>query len=290
MKNSPPINANNIYWVGFDCDDTLIHWVGPHADALEYMTLELSRQTNIPQEEIIKAMSRVFEREKTTEFYRLVENLDCWGTWLARFADWKAELKKLVKIGNRAFGQQLETYQPAIEGAREMLEILLNNKIKCFIISNTPIDWAYGRLKRAKLHEYFSLIRGTRSQVNNAMTQNELEPEGTPIDLGIIHKEKPNVDLSQVLKISPEQVKNNVAFVGDSFRTDMGLAYVNKCIGFHALYGRSDPAWAKLNQFVTPELESNFASKEEEQQIIKQGACIFNLKQPSDLLDYLGLK
>jgi phosphoglycolate phosphatase-like HAD superfamily hydrolase len=253
------------------------------------MALELSRHTDVPNEDIIQSMSRVFEHEKTTEFYRLIENLDCWGPWLARFADQKAELKKLTKIGNQAFGKQLETHQPAIEGVRETLEALLSKDIECFIVTNAPIDWAYARLKRAKLNHYFSLIRGIRSQVNNVITQNELGPEETTIDLDIIHKEKPNVDLSKILNISPEQVRNNVAFVGDSFRADMGLAHLNKCVGFHALYGRSDPAWAKLNQFVTPTLESNFALKEEEQQIIRKGASIFNLKRPTDLLDYLGL-
>jgi len=196
----------------------------------------------------------------------------------------------------RTFQRTRDNNRSDIPGIRHTLKTLVSNKINCFVVSNAPIYQTLRRLKRANFDKYFNLICGCRDQIADVFpkyiqARQALGDFSGRYATQELETPKPKISLSTLLRILPEEVSANVAFVGDSYHSDMGLANHNQCIGFYVRYAMQDPYLkARLRRFSTDRLEAQYKERREENEQIAKNTQIHELQDPSDLLKYLGLK
>jgi len=279
----------DIKMVGFDNDNTLTDQMEPQVVAMEGMTTELEELTGIPAKEIRGSIARVFEKHGTTDYHRVVQEMDC-------FANMKEQMRdELVEIGKSIYKKVRDQYKPSYEGIPHVLKALNENGVKCFVFSNAPIYQVLRRIKRTQLGHNFKLILGLRDEIAEVFpklvkVQTALGQYSGKYEWRVVETPKPNANLAEMLGITPEEVQNNVAFVGDSYKSDMGLAAANGCVGFHALYGSVDP-WIKhrLRRFSTERMEAQFHQNGDSKREIAKKTSIYELNRPSDLLKYLGI-
>jgi len=286
--------------VGFDVDETISHMLGPHVEALEQITNEFERASKIPAQEIRESIARVFEKHGTADYHRLIQEMDCFNKvyqekQLGQEAR-DAMRDQLVEIGRDIFKKVRSNHDQSVQGVEPVLKALNDHDIECFAFSNGPIYRVLDRVKRAQLADYFKLILGLRDQADDVfpdlmkikMALGEYEGD---YKWRVAETPKPNANLAEMLEISPEEVRDHVAFVGDSYSNDMGLAMNNGCVGFHAKYGKLDPFIRhRLRQFSTEKLEARFREGGKIKKTNGEKANIHELNKPSDLLRYLGIR
>lgn len=278
-----------IKMVGFDNDNTLTNQLEPQVVAMEEMTTELEELTGIPAKEIRGSIARVFEKHGTTDYHRVVQEMDC-------FANMKEQMRdELVEIGKSIFKKVRNQYEPSYKGIPDILRALNDNGIKSFVFSNAPIYQVLRRIKRTQLGHHFKQILGLRDEIAEVFpklvkVQTALGQYNGKYEWRVVETPKPHANLAEILGVSTEFVQNHVAFVGDSYTSDMGLAAQNGCVGFHALYGSVDP-WVrhKLRRFSTEKMEAHYRENGESKKVIEEKASIYELDRPGDLLKYLGI-
>lgn len=276
--------------VGFDNDNTLTDQLEPQVAAMEEMTAEFEELTEISAKQIRGSIARVFEKHGTTDYHRVVQEMDCFASMSEQVRD------ELVEIGKSIFKKVRDRYKPSYDGIPEVLKALNANGIKSFVFSNAPIYQVLRRIKRTQLVDNFKLILGLRDEIAEVFpklvkVQTALGQYNGKYEWRVVETPKPHANLAEMLGITPEEVQNHVAFVGDSYTNDMGLAAHNKCVGFHALYGKVDP-WVRhrLRRFSTDKMEAQFQGNGESKKSIAEKTSIYELDRPGDLLKYLGIQ
>jgi phosphoglycolate phosphatase-like HAD superfamily hydrolase len=279
----------NIKMVGFDNDNTLTDQLEPQVVAMESMTAEFEELTEISAKVIRGSIARVFENHGTTDYHRVVQEMDCFAKMSEQMRD------ELVEIGKSIYKKVRDQYRPSYEGIPDVLKTLNENGIKCFVFSNAPIYQVLRRIKRTQLGHNYKLILGLRDEIAEVFpklvkVQTALGQYSGKYEWRVVETPKPNANLAEMLSMDPEEVRENVAFVGDSFGSDMGLAAQNGCVGFHALYGSVDP-WVRhrLRRFSTEKMEAQFRQNGESLKEIAKKTSIHELNRPGDLLKYLGI-
>ncbi len=275
--------------IGFDNDNTLTNQLEPQVVALEEMTTELEDLSGKSTKEIRGSIARVFEKHGTTDYHRVVQEMDCFSSMSEQVRD------ELVEIGKSIFKKVRDQHRPSYEGIPDVLKALDEAGIKSFVFSNAPIYQVLRRIKRTQLGHHFKLVLGLRDEIAEVFpklvkVQKALGQFSGKYEWRVVETPKPKANLAEMLGVTQEFVRDHVAFVGDSYSSDMGLAAHNGCVGFHALYGSVDP-WIrhKLRRFSTDAMEAQYQENGESKKAIAEKGVIYELNRPSDLLRYLGI-
>jgi phosphoglycolate phosphatase-like HAD superfamily hydrolase len=139
--------------------------------------------------------------------------------------------------------------------------------VKNVILSDAPISKIIRRVKRFDLERQLSLIAGRpdakvdeeRKKGEEHLkyyedTRREVGAYDTDVRIEVLSdQKKPNVNLTTLLRKSPEEVAEQVVVVGDNFSKDIHTAYRNDCFGFFARYGAADrDSVSSLYEFAPP--------------------------------------
>jgi phosphoglycolate phosphatase-like HAD superfamily hydrolase len=318
-------NPEQIKYIGWDVDDTLVPEMEPKASALEQMSLAFASKTGIPYEVIQKSIKDVYAK-RGTDYHNLIQEMDCFEDYIQDKVKKLREMKdksqeeegaqspeekrkedqiimnitrsKLIDLGKKWWGYGRDLYPKEIEGVRSVLEALISKGIKNFALSNADIDQASRRLDRAGFFQYFQLVAGVRRQVDVIFPQLDQALE----DLGRlgdrrkkieVEISKPNTNLVELLGLSEEEIKNHMAFVGDSELSDMKLAGRYGSVFFHALYNiPKDSVKDRFRRFVWEHKEAKFVAQEKMMRpngLIPSQQRVYPALKVSDILYYLGM-
>lgn len=280
----------NITRVGFDIDETLVPWLEPHVSALEQLAFKLSEARKMPIEEVIHNMAMVYEHKGTLDFTRVIQNMECFKGLPVD------ELIDLVVGGSKMFQEIRDHYDYEIEGVRELLDRLLDNGVYIFALSSAPLYKAIRRLKRRGLDDRMKLICGVRDTIKDLSPmyvniRTSFGDYSGKFEKKELEIHKPDTNLAEVLNISPEEVAETVAFVGNSQAEDVGLALRNNCVGFHAEWVKFPPYFLdRLRRFSTPKLEQKYVNPDPARtKAVKEYGKRIDVDNPLNILDHLGI-
>lgn len=205
-----------------DIDDTLIPWEVPHSQAYPAMSAALSQSSGVPEKQIIQDIKQVNTKYGTIEYTALIQEMPSFEHLPAN------QLKKLIAVA-------IKSRQTAVEGLTAPfpdIDILLHtlnyNGLVEIALSDAPVNLAYLRLKRGDLLKFFELVAGGPSPDDQLFApEHRMGNKKYQVPVQTVDAKKPDTNLTKLLNLSPEQIRDRYFLYGNSEHSDQGLARRN---------------------------------------------------------------
>ena len=233
MNKYPQLPLENIKKIVWDLDNTIWSWVKMHIAAHRAMlnTLVNGAKT-LPEQSIIASMQEVYRRAGTLDHTTVVQEMECFQG--------RSDIDNLSQLAGKAYAEAARANFTLYEGAKEVLEKIKQAGIESYVLTDAPMMKAVVRLSQAGIGDLFTKVFAQKDPIlNGDYGQSRIKKyyKGDFEFLEVDHH-KPNLNLSELLNISQEEVSESVMTIGDNPEKDMGLAYSNHCYGLLALWGQ----------------------------------------------------
>lgn len=202
-----------------DIDDTLIPWEVPHSLAYPAMSAALSQASGIPENQLISDIKTVNTKYGTIEYTALIQEMPSFQKLSP------AQQKKLIEVAVTSRRTATKGLTAPFPDVDILLHTLNNNGLVEVALSDAPVNLAYLRLKRAELLKFFELVAGGPSPDDSLFApEHRMGNRKFEVPIKTTDSKKPDTDLSKLLNLSTEQIRDRYFLYGNSERSDQGLA------------------------------------------------------------------
>jgi phosphoglycolate phosphatase-like HAD superfamily hydrolase len=282
----PEHDVRDIEYFFLDIDDTIIPWVAIQAIALRAMVSCLIFETKIPKDTIMQELRQVFGRAGTLDYDRVFQELDC--------------LKNLNRRLNRKLGidAAYESMQDITHRSRTRHNLIRerqNTKLfphlkrllkkmrarseNIFAVTDAPLFQAKRRLERQfqpqDLKRLFKVIFGQPDAEAKVSTRYQ-----------ILEALKPNINLAELLGVDPQLIRERGVVIGNSFKSDVGLAAHNQCLAIQTKWNTATPFQLEIiDSFSSDELKTHHGlpTVDERTGIIQHTAGFLIVQTPPEI-------
>ncbi|MBU0705636.1 HAD family hydrolase [Patescibacteria group bacterium] len=269
---------NRIDTVVWDADNTLWDWIKMHLEGMRAMSHKISHITGASLADVRSSMARVYGQAGTFDYKPLAQEMDIVEEWATGIQPEREKIRRIIDLGfavHTAYTQSRHDTFAMYPGTVEVLDKLNETGVSNIILSDAPISKIVRRVKHFGIERYFRSIygrsdamvdgekqRGKENLDNYEKTRREAGIYTTNIPTEILSDQiKPDVDLSELLEKSPDEIADTVAVIGDNFDKDIGTAHNNECHGFFARYGAADvDSVSGLYEFAPPSVVTRNAT------------------------------
>jgi len=229
----------------FDLDDTCYPWFSVYSEALEVEAQLISKIRGIRIEEVRNQMREVFTNANLVDNACLVQDMELAQEMKTR------ELIDLVLAVKETFSTVADGQFKLYPGVRKTLAELGIRNIELIAISDTPAQAVNQRLHQTKLAPMFNRIFTKPDPSADALphfTKAKNYRNGWSLPHAkIVEEPKHEIWLPKLLNMDKMEAEDHVVVIGDSWPSDMGLAYNNNCRGFMAEWG--NPTKEQIEKF-----------------------------------------
>lgn len=256
--------------IGFDLDNTIWDWVKLKNLEISAMTTSLKEELNNikfdlltslikqrrtnnndsenlikyeisiiekikTEQEIKDSISNVYKKAKTPDTSELIQKMDIFSG-----ISTKTETR-LINICKETCINVRENEMFLFDGIYELLKAIKNNRnMVMFALSDAPMSQALIRIMQTNRERCFNVVFAQKNIDSEELSKRvEKKAEQNGIRFEYLPNQKPDLDLSNILGLTKEEVKKKIIFIGDSLKKDGGLALINECKFFHAEYGQA---------------------------------------------------
>lgn len=220
--------------VVWDGDNTLWDWLAYAGPAYTAMCHKLAELSGKHEDEVAQAMTKFYTRMGTLEHEGLVQDLFAQGL----FKELPLQEQAVILKVHGAFARARNKHFLVYEGIQETVQALTALGVRQVVVTDATGYQALSRFSRSGLKGFESIwsqpipkVEGLPPMFGTVRRRTDLPPR---FDLS---REKPNVDLGQILGLTAEEVRRRVAVAGDNKRKDGGMAEQNGCPFVHTQYG-----------------------------------------------------
>lgn len=256
--------------IGFDLDNTVWDWVKLKNFEISAMTTSIKEELNkikfdlltnlikqgmtknedgenlikyeisiiekIKTEQQIKdSISSVYRKAKTPDTSELIQKM-----YIFNGISTKTETR-LINLCKEACIQVRENEMFLYDGIFELFQSIKNNRnMVMFALSDAPMSQALIRIMQTNREHCFNVVFAQKNIDNEELSKRvEKKAEQNGIRFEYLPNQKPDLDLSDILGLTKEEIKKKIIFIGDSLKKDGGLALNNNCKFLHAEYGQA---------------------------------------------------
>ena len=214
-----------------DLDNTLYNWIDLFCPSFRGMVHMLSRELNIPEDELYREFKEVYIKYGTVEHKNSIQDLSIWQS-----LDMPSkQINDLIMKANHTFHKTFYKRLRAYPGVVDSLKIIKSHGFVIIGLSDTYQRWAIHRLRRIKVINFFSALYGLRQNWDAPPPKTNLRveilEELTPDQL------KPNKNV--ILQICEDNNldQSQTYYVGDSIAKDVRGAQLAGIVDIWAEYG-----------------------------------------------------
>ena len=216
-----------------DIDDTMIPWEVPHSRAYPAMSAALSRVSGLPEDQIISDIKQVNTKYGTIEYTALIQEMPSFQKLSP------ARQKKLVEVAIKSRRAAIEGLTTPFPDIDVLLHTLNYNGLIQVALSDAPVNLAYLRLKRERLLDYFDLVAGSPSPDDSLFApEHRMGNKKYLVPVKTVETKKPFADLSKLLNLTPEQIRDRYFLYGNSEHSDQGEARRNGMLFYQTNWDR----------------------------------------------------
>ena len=225
-----------------DLDNTLYNFVDYYVPCFRAMVHALSRETRIPEAEVINQFRTVYSKTESVEYPFSIQRLALCANLPS------PDVERLAKLGYRVFLLRRKKTLKPYPGVKETLEWARSQGIAVVVVSNAPANLVWKRIWELGLKR---LVTGVAARegfgvpeddsVARVLTQTggkKGRRPGPPM-LWSISKEllKPNPEMYLRVITDLQIQQSNAWIVGDSLHKDVMPALEIGAVGVWARYG-----------------------------------------------------
>lgn len=232
---APECDPKDLKYFFFDIDDTLIPWVALQARTLKALLKSLTEQTGLPEDKLIESMKEVFGDHETMDYGPLMQNIRVLKQhFRAQYEElgWEEAADYSQKVTHTARTAYTIAREWADErmfpGTRDLLKLIREKTTALFAITDAPLYQAKRRLYARRSSLFFTHVFGQDQEGVRECDRFQVLP-------GL----KPEIDLSQLIGVTREEIRQFAVVIGNSFKSDVGLAAHNGCLAIQSLWSNN---------------------------------------------------